>query len=58
MCFAFWIATGSFFLGQMDEFPVWLQKPALMMIPAMLPLVLMAYWLLRVNSVRAASAPG
>ena len=49
MCFAFWIATGSFFLGQMDEFPAWLQKPALMAIPAMLPLVVMAYWLWRVR---------
>lgn len=49
MCFAFWIATGSFFLGQMDEFPVWLQHPALMAIPAMLPLVLMIYWLWRIR---------
>lgn len=49
MCFAFWIATGSFFFGQMDEFPVWLQKPALMAIPALLPLVLMVYWLWRVR---------
>jgi len=49
MCFAFWIATGSFFLGQMDEFPVWLQKPALMAVPALLPLVLMVYWLWRVR---------
>lgn len=49
MCWAFWIATGSFFLGQMDEFPVWLQKPALMAIPALLPLVLMFYWLWRIR---------
>jgi len=47
MCFGFWFATGSFFLGQMDEFPAWLQKPALMAIPAMLPPVLMFYWLWR-----------
>lgn len=49
MCFAFWIATGSFFLGQMDEFPAWLQRPGLMAIPAMLPLVLMVYWLWRIR---------
>lgn len=49
MCFALWMATGSFFLGQMDEFPAWLQKPALMAVPAMLPLVLMAYWLWRIR---------
>lgn len=49
MCFAFWIATGSFFLGQMDEFPEWLQKPALMAIPALLPLVVMLYWVWRIR---------
>lgn len=49
MCFGLWIATGSFFLGQMDEFPAWLQKPALMAVPAMLPLGLMLYWLARVR---------
>lgn len=53
MCFAFWIATGSFFLGQMDEFPAWLQQPALMAIPALLPLALMVYWLWRVRGRRA-----
>ena len=53
MCFAFWIATGSFFLGQMDEFPVALRKPALLAIPALLPLVLMFYWLWRVKGKRA-----
>jgi len=55
MCWAFWIATGSFFLGQMDEFPVWLQKPALMAIPAVAPLVLMFYWLWRIRGRRGLS---
>jgi hypothetical protein len=49
MCFAFWIATGSFFFGQMDEFPAWLQKPALVAVPALLPLVLMVFWLWRIR---------
>ena len=49
MCFAFWMATGSFFLGQMDEFPAALQQPALMAIPALVPLVAMLYWLWRVR---------
>jgi hypothetical protein len=53
MCFALWIAAGSFFLGQMDEFPAWLQRPALMAIPAMLPLVLMLFWLWRIRIRRA-----
>lgn len=49
MCFGFWIATGSFFLGQMGQFPAWLQSLALMAVPAMLPLVLMAWWLWRIR---------
>lgn len=49
MCFAFWIATGSFFLGQMDEFPAVLQNGALMAIPAFFPLAVMLYWLWRVR---------
>jgi hypothetical protein len=53
MCFSLWIAAGSFFLGQMDEFPAWLQRPALMAIPAMLPLVLMLFWLWRIRIRRA-----
>ena len=52
MCFAFWMATGSFFLGQMDEFPRWLQRPALVAVPAMLPLALMVYWLWRIRARR------
>ncbi|MGH7468346.1 MAG: hypothetical protein ACRENP_10210 [Longimicrobiales bacterium] len=27
MCFGFWIATGSFFFGQMDEFPAGCRNP-------------------------------
>jgi hypothetical protein len=53
MCFGFWVATGSFFFGQMDEFPAWAQSVALMAIPALLPLVLMLYWLWRIRVRRA-----
>ena len=49
MCFAFWIATGSFFLGQMDEFPARLQNAALLALPALFPLLAMAWWLWRVR---------
>jgi uncharacterized membrane protein len=49
MCWAFWIATGSFFLGQMDEFPAFLQNIWLMLIPALFPLAVMAYWLVRIR---------
>ncbi|HEU4557114.1 MAG TPA: hypothetical protein VFS20_04665 [Longimicrobium sp.] len=53
MCFALWIATGSFFLGQADEFPEPLRIFPLLAIPAFLPLVVMPYWLWRVRSRRS-----
>jgi hypothetical protein len=49
MCWAMWIAASSFFLGQSDEFPVALRKPALLAIPVLVPLVVMLYWLWRVR---------
>lgn len=56
MCFALYIASASFFLGQADELPKALQIPALLAVPAFLPLVLMAYWLWRVR--RTPNFPG
>ena len=52
MCFAMWIATGSFFLGQADEFPEPLRIFPLLAIPAFLPLLVMPYWLWRVRTKR------
>ncbi len=49
MCFAFWIATGSFFIGQMDEFPAWLQHFGIVALPAFFPLLAMFYWLWRIK---------
>ena len=48
MCFALFIASGSFFLGQAQVFPKPIRIFPLLAIPALLPLVLMLYWLLRV----------
>jgi uncharacterized membrane protein len=48
MCFALFIATGSFFLGQAKVFPKPIRILPLLAIPAFLPLVLMVYWLVRV----------
>lgn len=56
MCFALWIATGSFFLGQTQMFPETLRIPALLAIPAFLPLLLMSYWLWRVRIKRTPGA--
>jgi hypothetical protein len=48
MCFALWIATASFFLGQSDEFPEALRIMPLLCTPVLLVMLLMAYWLVRV----------
>jgi hypothetical protein len=49
MCFALWIATMSFFLGQPDVFPEPLrQLVAVRAIPVLIVAVTMIYWLVRV----------
>jgi hypothetical protein len=50
MCFGFFIATGSFFLGQADKvFPNYVLKTNVLFIPAVLPLLLLIFWLVRVR---------
>jgi hypothetical protein len=49
MCFGWFIATGSFFLGQQQVFPVWLRGSPVLFVPALLPLVLLIFWLIRVR---------
>lgn len=49
MCFAFFIATGSFFLGQQDMLPASFQRSPWMFIPAFAPFAVMAFWLVRVR---------
>src|SRR6266446_1565856 len=53
MCFGFFIATGSFFLGQQQVFPAWLRGSSLLFIPALLPLKLLIFWLFRVRFTNA-----
>jgi uncharacterized membrane protein len=49
MCFGWFIATGSFFLGQQQVFPAsWRGSPGFLA-PALLPLFLMIFWLVRVR---------
>ena len=48
MCFSLFIASGSFFLGQAKVIPKPIRILPLLVIPALLPLVLMLYWLARV----------
>jgi hypothetical protein len=50
MCFGLFIATGSFFLGQGTKvFPAFVLKSNVLFIPAILPLLLLIFWLLRVR---------
>jgi uncharacterized membrane protein len=48
MCFSLFVASGSFFLGQAKVIPKPIRILPLLAIPALLPLVLMFYWLARV----------
>lgn len=54
MCFALFIATGSFFLGQGSKvFPAFIIKSNVLFVPAILPLFLLIFWLSRVRFTNA-----
>lgn len=53
MCFGLFIATGSFFLGQQQVFPVFIRKSGVLFIPAILPLLLLIFWFFRVRFTNA-----
>jgi uncharacterized membrane protein len=55
MCFALFVAAGSFFLGQADEFPVALRVTPLLALPVLIVLAAMIYWLWRVRRTRPTS---
>ncbi|HKV77360.1 MAG TPA: hypothetical protein VJP02_04435 [Candidatus Sulfotelmatobacter sp.] len=60
MCFGLFIASGSFFLGQQQVFPAVLRKQYLLFPLAILPLVLLIYWLVRVrftNAIKRTATP-
>jgi Predicted membrane protein (DUF2306) len=49
MCFAFFIATGSFFLGQQKVMPEAVRGSAVLFVLAFAPFAAMAFWLVRVR---------
>jgi hypothetical protein len=51
MCFSFFIATGSFFLGQQQVFPKAWRGSVVWFVPALFPLVAMIFWLLRMRPI-------
>jgi len=54
MCFGLFIATGSFFLGQGSKvFPASVLKTGVLLVPAVLPLLLLIFWMIRVRFTNA-----
>ena len=53
MCFAFFIATGSFFLGQQDVLPSSLRGSPVLFILGFAPLGVMLFWLARLRFAKA-----
>jgi uncharacterized membrane protein len=49
MCFGLFVATGSFFIGQQQVFPVVLRGSVLLTVLGVLPLALLIFWLFRVR---------
>jgi hypothetical protein len=49
MCFGWFIATISFFLGQQRVFPGWLRGSYVLVLLAFLPLVFLIFWFIRVR---------
>jgi uncharacterized membrane protein len=55
MCLALFVASGSFFLGQQDEFPRDLRGQPVFTLLAVAPLIVMMFWLWKL---RRKGAPG
>lgn len=49
MCFAFFIATGSFFLGQQQALPKVVQGSPVLFVLAFAPFAVMLFWVIRVR---------
>lgn len=55
MCFAFFIATGSFFLGQQKVMPVEMRGSPILFVLAFAPFAVMLFWLVRLRFAKAIS---
>ena len=53
MCFAFFIATGSFFLGQQKVMPVAVRGSPILYVLAFAPFAIMLFWLVRLRFAKA-----
>ena len=52
MCFAMWVAAASFFWGPPGRVPEIINSPALLPIPVLTPIAVMAVWLWRLRGTR------
>ena len=57
MCAALFIAVTSFFLGQPQLFPVALRNTGLLVLPSLLVILSLGFWLFRVNAFQRTAAP-
>ena len=53
MCFAFFIATGSFFIGQQDILPAAVRGSPWLFVLGFAPFALMAFWMIRLRFAKA-----
>jgi hypothetical protein len=53
MCTALFVASGSFFLGQQRQMPEIMQGSPWLAVPALAPLVIMIFWLLKLRFAKA-----
>ena len=53
MCSAFFIATGSFFIGQQDIMPEYMRGSPMLFVLGFSPFLIMAYWLIRLRFAKA-----
>jgi hypothetical protein len=49
MCFAFFFAAGSFFLGQQKIMPAWMHGSAVLYVLGLAPLGFLVFWMIRVH---------
>jgi uncharacterized membrane protein len=53
MCLGWFIATGSFFLGQQKDMPAFMHGSPILLVLGMAPLPLLVFWMLRVRLAKA-----
>lgn len=58
MCLAFFIATGSFFLGQQDVLPAAVRGSPFLLVLAFAPFAVMVFWLARLRFIPGQGLPG